>query len=381
MRRLLAILLFATLGVAPAPAGHATAPRWTVPIDSRTVDQWLVEDGHAVYGPRDGRLIALDMRTGKVLWRSEVAVTRRSAVHDGVVAAPTKDGLVFVSARDGRVLRKAGLGSEPLVASSQAGFASVTKAGRSEVDVRGWDDRGALRWTKRYDAPFGKLLMLGGDAIGLTFERNGRVLVLDARDGKAVAQTDGIDELIGADGRYLWFNVIGGGIKGLDLDTTQTLALHGSVVRGAARVEHGVAVAVVDGRLQSMDLRRNRITPLHVDGRWVGGPSAGRIFIERGDGMYVQGISEGRARRVATYRGESRLVAADGRVGMIAMEDGLIHVVDVVEPRPLATIATPCRDYEGFAESDGTTLVHCDGDANVSMLLAFPRYARSLGTQ
>ena len=59
---------------------------------------------------------------------------------------------------------------------------------------------------------------LGGDAIGLTVPGSGDLLAIDGRDGRAVAATDGVDSLIGADGRYLWFNVVGGGIKGIDLD-------------------------------------------------------------------------------------------------------------------------------------------------------------------
>ncbi len=58
---------------------------------------------------------------------------------------------------------------------------------------------------------------------------------------------------------------------------------------------------------------------------------------------------------------------------MIGMEDGRIFVVDVKRARPLATIATPCVAYEGFAASGTTTLVHCDDRDHVSKLIAFDR--------
>ncbi len=154
------------------------------------------------------------------------------------------------------------------------------------------------------------------------------------------------------------------------------MALHGSIVRGAARAEHGIAVAVIDGRITRVDLRNGTQQVLKVDGRWIGGPSDGRIFVERGDGVYVRGLAPvAKQRRVARYSGQARVVAADRNVGMIAMEDGRIFVVDVANARPLATIDTPCTYYEGFATNDDTTLVHCDDHASISQLVAFNRYS------
>jgi hypothetical protein len=147
-------------------------------------------------------------------------------------------------------------------------------------------------------------------------------------------------------------------------------------VRGAARVEHGIAVAVIDGRMTRVDLTNGTQQVLKVDGRWIGGPSDGQIFLERGDGMYVRGLAPiAKQRRVARYSGQARFVAADRNVGMIAMEDGRIFVIDVATARPLATIETPCTYYEGFAANDNTTLVHCDDAAAVSHLVAFDRYS------
>jgi outer membrane protein assembly factor BamB len=385
MRRAILTITLAALLPATVSASGGTAPRWVVPIDSRTTDQWLSEDAGVVYGARDGRLVALDMRTGRVVWRAAVAPATKSAVAGNAVATPTANGVVFLRARDGAVVRRVRLQSSPngmmqettspIVASASTGFVSVTKT-PTGVEARGWTFDGRSRWTRHYrGAPFGTLLPLGGDAIGLTVPGSGDLLAIDGRDGRAVAATDGVDSLIGADGRYLWFNVVGGGIKGIDLDTNRSIALHGSIVRGAARVEHGIAVAVVDGRLTRLDLTTGTQQTLKVDGRWIGGPTDGRIFVERGDGVYVRGIAPAaKQRRVARYNGEARIVAADRNVGMIAMEDGRIFVVDVANARPLATIETPCTSYEGFAASDATTLVHCDTHG-VSQLVAFDRYS------
>jgi outer membrane protein assembly factor BamB len=381
---LTALAVAACTGGAAGAQQRVDHPTWTATIDSRTTPQWLSESAGAVYGTRGGKVVALDLHTGRTRWTSSVAAVGRSASGGGFVVSPTREGVTFIDARDGRVRNAVRLRPIAMnvpagpagVASSSTGFVAVEHSATG-VTVHGYTFAGTNRWTKhyRFDASIDRIEWLGGDAVGL---RHGdELLVLDGRDGRAVAQTDGLDTLIGADGRYLWFNVVNGGIKGLDLTTNRTVVLHGSVVHGAARVEHGIAVAVVDGRLQRLDLRRDGHSgPLAIHGRWVGGPAAGRIFVERDNGMFVRALDD-RApeRRVATYHEESRIVAADGRIAMIGMKDGRIYVVDLTRAQQLAVIDTPCRAYEGFAASDETTLVHCDAEADVSTLVAFPRYA------
>ena len=389
MRRVLfAVVMAATLpATVSAVAGPenipATRPRWVAPIDSRTTDQWLSESAGVVYGARNGRLIAIDLRSGGTRWVAPVAVIGRSASGGGFVAAPTENAVSFIDARTGHTTVTRRIGANPGVASYSTGFVAVTAASSGRTVAHSFAFDGTPRWTKTF--AFGadpqRIVSLGGDAVGL----RGRdaILVIDGRDGRGVAQTDGIDDLIGADGRYLWFNVVNGGIKGLDLDRNRSRALHGSIVKGAARVEHGVAVAVIDGRLQKIDLTRAdgddaAVNAMRVDGRWVGGPAAGRIFLERGDGMYVRALDDrAKPRRVARYAGESRMVAVDGRRAMIGMENGTIYVVDVASGKQLARIDTTCRAYEGFAASGTTTIVHCDDETHAAELVAFDRQALS----
>ncbi len=389
MRRvLLAVVLTMTLpAAASAVAGPgnvaATRPRWVAPIDSRNTDQWLSESAGVVYGARNGRLVAIDLRSGGTRWIAPVAVTGRSASGGGFVAAPSARALSFIDARDGRTVATRRIGAAPGVASYSAGFVAVVAARSGKTVAHAFAFDGTPRWTKTFafGADPGRIVSLGGDAVGL--RARDAILVIDGRDGRAVAQTDGIEDLIGADGRYLWFNVVNGGIKGLDLDRNRSRALHGSIVKGAARVEHGVAVAVIDGRLQKIDLTRDdgdaaAAGAMRVDGRWVGGPAAGRIFLERGDGMYVRALDDrAKPRRVARYTGESRIVAVDGRRAMIGMESGTIYVVDVMSGRQLAQIDTTCRAYEGFAASGTTTIVHCDDETHAAELVAFDRYPQA----
>ena len=385
MRRVLFALAFVlalpvTVTAFAAPVNEPVSrPRWVTPIDSRTTDQWLSESAGVVYGARAGRLVAIDLHSGGTRWIAKVAVIGRSASGGGFVAAPSADAVSFIDARNGRVAVTRQTGESPGVASYSTGFVTVVAHEGGITVARAFSFDGTPRWTKQYrfGADPQRLVSLGGDAVGL----RGRdaIFVIDGRDGRGVARTNGIDDLIGSDGRYLWFNVMGGGIKGLDLDRNRSRALHGSIVKGAARVEHGVAVAVIDGRLQKIDLTRGgddeaAVKPMHVDGRWVGGPSAGRIFLERSDGMYVRALDDrAKARRVAHYTGEARIVTADGRRALIGMQSGIIYVVDVASGRQLAQIGTTCRAYEGFAASGTTTLVHCDDEKSAAQLVAFAR--------
>ncbi|HWT04221.1 MAG TPA: hypothetical protein VN224_00560 [Xanthomonadales bacterium] len=379
-----AMTLPATVFAAAGPVNVAASrPRWVAPIDSRNRDQWLSESAGVVYGARSGRLVAIELRSGGTRWIAPVAVVGRSASGGGFVAAPSAHAVSFIDARNGRTAATRRIGANPGVASYSDGFVAIVAAPSGATVARAFAFDGTPRWTKTF--AFGadpeRVVSLGGDAVGL----RGRdaILVIDGRDGRAVAQTDGIEDLIGADGRYLWFNVVHGGIKGLDLDRNRSRALHGSIVKGAARVEHGVAVAVIDGRLQKIDLTRDdgdaaAIGVMRVDGRWVGGPTAGRIFLERGDGMYVRALDDrAKPQRVARYTGESRIVAVDGRRAMIGMESGIIFVVDVTSGKQLAQIDTTCRAYEGFAASGTTSIVHCDDETHAAQLVAFDRYPQA----
>jgi len=381
----LGVTLPATVSAFAAPVNEPVSrPRWVAPIDSRTTDQWLSESAGVVYGARGGRLVAIDLRSGGTRWIAKVGVIGRSASGGGFVAAPSENAVSFIDARTGRTAVTRRIGERPGVASYSSGFVVVVPQASGVTVARAYSFAGTPRWTKQYrfGADPQRIVSLGGDAVGL--RSRDAILVIDGRDGRFVARTNGVDELIGADGRYLWFNVVGGGIKGLDLDRNRSRALHGSIVKGAARVEHGVAVAVIDGRLQKIDLTRGgddeaAVSPMHVDGRWVGGPAAGRIFLERGDGMYVRALDDrAKAYRVARYTGESRIVAADGRRALIGMESGSIYVVDLTSGKQLAHISTTCRAYEGFAASGDTTLVHCDDETHAAQLVAFARVPQSV---
>ena len=144
MRRVLFVLGLAAVLTASVLAGGSAPPRWTAAIDSRTTDQWLSEADGAVYGPRGGKLVALDLRDGHERWRSAVEPTSKSAARNGAVVAPTKTGIIFLRSRDGGIVRSVRVGDAPIVAAAPSGFVSVTRT-ETGVEARGWTFDGRPR--------------------------------------------------------------------------------------------------------------------------------------------------------------------------------------------------------------------------------------------
>jgi hypothetical protein len=189
------------------------------------------------------------------------------------------------------------------------------------------------------------------------------VHVVDPRTGDVVASTDGVNDYVGRDGRTLWFSVAGGGLKSLDLDTDASIAIHNTIVRGAVRVEGHVAVAVIDGRLSTIALPGGRVAALPVNGRWVGGPADGTIFIARSDGTYAQRLAGGKPVRVVIHTSKARFLTADGVSAFFATNDRMLVGVGLTHLTATAHIATACDFVEGVRTAGDVTLVHCDQGA------------------
>jgi outer membrane protein assembly factor BamB len=350
---------------------------WTAPVDSRTMPQWLAESPGRVYAIQDGHLAALSAANGDVLWTNPVAAADAPAYLRGTLAVPTGNGLAFIEARSGRTIVVLHAPGSVSVAPGSSAIVAVHYGDGTSAWAAGYDRHARVLWTRRLERTENmQVYPIAGDAVAVFDLWKNAALVLDAKTGNAVAQATYVDSLIGQDGRYLWFSVAGGGIKGLDLDTNRTIAVHGHVLPKGASVEHGRAVAVIDGRLHVIDLRSGTDRRLRIDGRWIGGPIAGKILVERGDGLYVQPITgSGRARRVVRYSSESRIVAADRSIAYVGLLNGRIIAIDMRTERAVQNIWTPCRFYEGFTASGTTSVVHCDSQSGHSQLVAFARAA------
>ena len=146
---------------------------------------------------------------------------------------------------------------------------------------------------------------------------------------------------------------------------------HNSVVCGAVRVEGASAVAGIGGHLTRISLPGGEAERLPIDGRWVGGPADGTIFVAREDGTYAQRLSGGRPIRLVTGTSKSRILTSNGTSAFFARNDGSIVAVNLAAPAIATRLDTDCRFVEGVHVVRRGALVHCDDARSSSRLYAF----------
>lgn len=349
-----------------ALGASAQVSTWSASVDSRTADQWMAESSGRVYAQRDGHLTAFNATTGALVWATSEITTGPASFAKDALAAPSSDYLLFFDPRTG-AQRARIVQANVAFAGSNSFIVSRT----SDRRLSGFDGYGRLRWSMNPGAYVTDLVGLGGNLVAASTQSG--ALFIDASNGKPVASASDVDELVGTDGRYVWYTVRDGGVKGLDLDNNHAYAVHNQIERGQVRVEHGRAVAIVGGRLTIIDLSENRSTPFHIYGRWIGGPINDTILIERGDGLYTQRLDAGsRPIRISSYESEARYTTSDRSIGYVGLRNGSLLAVDMEHQRLLERIATGCDFYEGLAASGSMAIVQCDAGKS-SRIVAFAR--------
>lgn len=352
------LALLATIGASPAL--HSEAQRWHVAIDSRDTDQWLSVRGGTIFTLRGGHVVAIDEQRGTTRWTSAMTVSGRPAIAGASVYAPQRSGMVVLATATGAVIGHVAFPDRPLLLTTDTmAVARINTTGGATF--AGFAGGVNARWTHSIEGTFDRMDDAGEDAV-LAFGQatTTDVVAFDARSGAVAAATHGVDALIGRDHRWLWFSVEGGGLKGLDLDTNRTRVLHNDIVRGAVKVEGSTAIAVIDGRLSRIALPGGAVTPLHIDGRWVGGPAHGTIFVSRDDGTYAVRLSDRFTKRLVTKTADTRFLTSSGLNVYFATNDGSIVVADLARLRPLVRWPTSCSFVEGVHVVAHGALVHCD---------------------
>jgi outer membrane protein assembly factor BamB len=382
LARCLAALLLpialAAAGPAARPAANVAA-RWSLTIDSRNAaGPWLSVARGLVYCVRDGHVVAIDLRTGRIRWRSNVAVESRPALGGDTLYLPIAHGVIALDSRTGRETGRRRFERTPTLlgaGSTAVAIVNVERRGGESVSLFGFRDRLVPCWQRQLAAQWDRADTIGNATL-LLWETTGTgVMALDAGNGDVAAATDGVEDYVGRDRRTLWFSVAGGGLKSLDLDTNRSAAVHNAIVRGAVRVEGATAVAVVSGRLTSIALPGGAQTPLRIVGRWVGGPSNGNIFVARSDGTYAQPLAGGKPIRLAVNTSDTRFLTATGRKAYFATNDGGIVAADLASLAPTRKFASSCRFVEGLRVTADSALVHCDDIRMRSRLYAFDLHA------
>jgi len=185
--------------------GPVAKPVWSTDLKAPL---WadLTESGGVLYaGTEDGRLFALNARSGSVLWTFETkgALRAPAVVHDGLLYAVSDDGFLYALSLEGKELFRTQVTEKP-----------VTRLSLANPESR-YDYRGSGV------TPDGGRLFLG--------THDGHVLALDARTGKPFWDFKAGDGVIGTPsvsaGR-VFFGSYDGSVYALDEATGALLWKH-----------------------------------------------------------------------------------------------------------------------------------------------------------
>jgi outer membrane protein assembly factor BamB len=141
-------------------------------------------DGEMAYVPlRTGKLVAVDLATGRVRWTADLAVSAAPAAGGGLVFVPQSDGLAALAADGSRrwQLPVAGGFSAPLL---WTGGWLIAAANNGDVLCLRASD-GHIVWTARVTSPVHGRPALTADRVYVSLE-DGRVVSHDLATGAAV---------------------------------------------------------------------------------------------------------------------------------------------------------------------------------------------------
>ena len=345
-------------------------PPWTIGVDSRSTDQWLAEAPGSVFATSHGNLIAIDSATGNLRWKSTLQAQGAPAVRRTVRCS--RDAWRarvsrFGSGSTRRVL--SGVNTTSLAGSPSTVVAFDNQTSRLCGLSAARQRRGAE--ISAYTTEMGR--SSDWAVISSPFLQMPAGRYFDAANGRAVAAAADADTLVGSDGRYVWFTVREGGVKGLDLDTNRTFVMHNQIERGQVHCRTRSRGGRSRWAPALIDLQTQQSSQLHIDGRWIGGPVDGKIFIERGDGLYLQSIDPACEEHFALQRTRAKRAMSRATDRSDTWAPRRHHARHRSGAGPaLAPFATGCNFYEGVTASGKTTVVHCDAGTQ-SQLVGFAR--------
>lgn len=162
------------------------AIRWIIDLDAPLFSTPAVVDGRIYIGTGDGRLLAIDSTSGRMLWEHRVdsAILSSPAVAGGLLFFGTADRQVIaLEAARGEVLWR--FDAAGVILSSPAVYRGIVYIGDEEANVYALDAAsGAQRW--RYNV--GSRVSTGpavNDAVVVVNSSSGRTYLIDVKTGKS----------------------------------------------------------------------------------------------------------------------------------------------------------------------------------------------------
>lgn len=252
--------------VAVDPPARGERPRWT--FDARTLVEFppAVQDGVAVFGTNSGRVFALDVDTGKVIWetrhRGYIAAT--PAIADGWAFVASMDGVVAAyrlidGARRWTYRANSPVESSPLVVDGRVYFGTWSGV-LAAVDA----ENGRLRWAFQAPGAIKGSAALAGRTV-VVGDYAGAVHALD-KDTGARRWVAPVGRRFyggpGVAGGVVVIGDVGGAVYGLDAATGRQRWRHatGAYVDSSPAIAGGKAyIGSYNGRFQALDLRTGAV--------------------------------------------------------------------------------------------------------------------------
>lgn len=166
------------------PAQHIVAldPRWTVTFESAPAAAAGFDSRTAYVPLKGGQLVAVDLESGKVRWKVELATTFAPATGDGLVFVAADDVVMAFVDRSGELAWEAAVGGA--IAASvyfDAGTLVVTRSDGEMLTLRAHDGR--VGWRRALGAPIAVAPSSAGELLYAALTDR-RVLALDRENGE-----------------------------------------------------------------------------------------------------------------------------------------------------------------------------------------------------
>ena len=173
-------------GASDGEIGHDPAIRWSIDLGTRLFGAPAIVDGRVYIGTGDGRLLAIDSKSGRTLWehRMDSAILSSPAVAGGLLFFGTADReVVALEAERGEVLWR--FNTDGVILSSPAVYKGVVYIGNEEANVYALDaGSGAQRWRFNVEDRVSTGPAVN-DAVVAVNSSSGRTYLIDVKTGKS----------------------------------------------------------------------------------------------------------------------------------------------------------------------------------------------------
>ena len=290
-----------------------------------------VDNGRIYAAGHKGDVLALDLNTGKVLWRArtKAPLSGGTAAAGDLVMVGTIDGRVFaLSAADGKIRWQVRINGEVLSAPAISEKFAVVRTGDGRLRALALSDGHEL-WMQEQQVP--RLSLRGtarpvivGDTVLCGFD-NGKVMAVNGNDGSVqweatvtpphgrteLERLADIDSAVLASGQNVYAVGFQGRVAMLALDTGQVWWSHElSSYRGMGLDDEALYVSTSDGEVvalraktgaeiwrQSVLLHRGLSAPASMDDALVVGDYQGYVhWLDKASGALAARASAGGAR-------------------------------------------------------------------------------------